>query len=55
MVPQHRHLLTTQKGVPTLIDNYRSIALMNSLLKLLTALIKDAGSKYAETHRILIE
>jgi hypothetical protein len=26
---------------------------MNNLLKLLTALIKDAGSKYAETHGIM--
>jgi hypothetical protein len=29
------------------------MALMNNLLKLWTALIKDAGSKYAETHGIL--
>jgi hypothetical protein len=28
---------------------------MNNLLKLWTALIKDAGSKYAETHGILID
>jgi hypothetical protein len=44
---------TTQKGDPTLLDNYRPIALMNNLLKLWTALIKDASSKYAETHGIL--
>jgi hypothetical protein len=37
-------------ALPTLLDNYRPIALMNNLLKLWTALIKDAGSKYAETH-----
>jgi hypothetical protein len=41
------------KGDPTLLDNYRPIALTNNLLKLCTALIKDAGSKYAETHGIL--
>jgi hypothetical protein len=52
MVPQH-HLPTTQKGDPTLPDNYRPILLMNSLLKLWTATIKDAGSKYAKTHGIL--
>jgi hypothetical protein len=42
-----------KKGDPTLLDNYRRIALMNNLHKLWTALIKDAGSKYAETHGIL--
>jgi hypothetical protein len=46
MVPQH-HLPTTQEGDPNLLDNYRPIAIMNNLLKLWTALIKDAGSKYA--------
>jgi hypothetical protein len=52
MVPQY-HLLTAQKGNPTLLDNYRPIALMNNLLKLWTSLIKDAGSEYVETHGIL--
>jgi hypothetical protein len=47
--------LLHKKGDPTLLDNYRPIALMNILLKLWTALIKDAGSKYAETHGILID
>jgi hypothetical protein len=42
-------------GDPTLLDNYRPIALMSNLLKLWTALIKDAGSKYADTHGILSE
>jgi hypothetical protein len=45
--------LQHKKGDHTLLDNYRPIALMNSLLKLWTALIKDACSKYAETHGIL--
>jgi hypothetical protein len=42
-----------KKGDHTLLDNYRPNALMNNLLKLWTALIKDAGSNYAETHGIL--
>jgi hypothetical protein len=54
MVPQH-HLPTTQKGDPTLLDNCRPIALVNNLLKLWTALIKNACSKYVETHGILID
>jgi hypothetical protein len=37
----------------TLLHNYRPIALMNNLHKLWVALIKDACSKYAETHCIL--
>jgi hypothetical protein len=41
------------KGNPTIIDNYRPIALMKNLLKLWTALFKDAGSAYAEAHGIL--
>jgi hypothetical protein len=41
------------KMTSTLLDNYRLIALMNSLLKLWTILIKDAGSKYAEKYGIL--
>jgi hypothetical protein len=41
------------KGDPSLLDNYCPIALMNNLLKLRTTLIKDSGSKYAETHGIL--
>jgi hypothetical protein len=40
------------KSNPTLLDNYRPITLMNNLFKLCTALIKDAGSKYAKTHDI---
>jgi hypothetical protein len=48
-------LASYTKGDPTLLDNYRPIALINSLPKLWTALIKGAGSKYAETHRILNE
>jgi hypothetical protein len=39
--------LLHKKGDPILFDNYRPIAFMNNLLKLWTALIKDAGSKYA--------
>jgi hypothetical protein len=39
--------LLHKKGDPTLLDNYRPIALMNHLLKLWTAQIKDAGSQYA--------
>jgi hypothetical protein len=54
MVPQH-HLLATQKGYPTLLDNYRPLALMNNSLKLWTALVKGARSKCAETHGILSE
>jgi hypothetical protein len=54
MVPQY-HLLSTQKGDPTLLDNYRPIALMNKLLKLCTAQMKDVCYKYAETHGILSE
>jgi DNA-binding FrmR family transcriptional regulator len=54
MVPQH-HLLTTQKGDPTFLDNHLPIALMNNLLKLWNAQIEDSGSKYAETHGILSE
>jgi hypothetical protein len=45
--------LLHEKGDPTLLDNYRPIALMNNLLKLWTALMKDACSYYAETHGIL--
>jgi hypothetical protein len=45
--------LLHKKGYPTLLNNYRPIALMNNLLKLWTALIKDSGSKYSETHGIL--
>jgi hypothetical protein len=45
--------LLHKKGDPTLLDNYRPIAHMNNLLNLWTALIKDAGSKYAKTHGIL--
>jgi hypothetical protein len=45
--------LLHKKGDPTLLDNYRPIALMKNLLKLWTALIKDAGSKYTETNGIL--
>jgi hypothetical protein len=45
--------LLHEKGDPTLLDKYRPRALMNNLLKLWTALIKDAGSKYAETRGIL--
>jgi hypothetical protein len=45
--------LLHKKGDPTLLDNYRPVALMNNLLKIRTALIKDAGSKYAETYGIL--
>jgi hypothetical protein len=44
-----------KKGDPTLLDNYRPIVLMNNLLKLWTALIKDADSKFAESHGILSE
>jgi hypothetical protein len=51
----HHHLLTTQKGYSILLDYYRSIALMNNLLKLWTASIKDACSKYVQTHVILSE
>jgi hypothetical protein len=54
MVPQH-NLLTTQNCDPTLLDNYRPIALMNNFLKLWTVMSKDACSKYAETHGILSE
>jgi hypothetical protein len=39
--------LLHKKCDPTLLDNYRPIALMNNLLKLWTALIKDTCSKYA--------
>jgi hypothetical protein len=49
------NLFTTQKGDPTLLDNYRPIARMNNLLKLWTALFKDTCSHYAETHGILSE
>jgi hypothetical protein len=45
--------LLHKRGNPTLLDNYRPIALMNNLLKLRTAIIKDACSKYAESHGIL--
>jgi hypothetical protein len=45
--------LLRKQGDPTHLDNYRPIALMNNLLKLWTTLIKNAGSKYAETHGIL--
>jgi hypothetical protein len=45
--------LLHKKGDPTLLDNYLPIALMNNILKLLTALIKDACSKFAETLGIL--
>jgi hypothetical protein len=54
--PEWCHITTCllhKKGDLTLLDNYRPIALMNNLLKLWTALIKDAVSKYAETHSIL--
>jgi hypothetical protein len=43
----------SQKGQPTITDNYIPIALMNNLLKLWTALTKDAGSAHAEAHGIL--
>jgi hypothetical protein len=36
--------LLHKKGDLTLLDNYRPIALINNLLRLWTALIKDAGS-----------
>jgi hypothetical protein len=42
-----------KKGDPSLLDNYPPIALMNNILKLWTAVIKDAGSKYAKIHGIL--
>jgi hypothetical protein len=45
--------LLHKQGDPTLLGNYRPIALMNNLLKLWTALIKDASSKYAGSHGIL--
>jgi hypothetical protein len=45
--------LRHKKCDPTFLDNYRPIALMINLHKLWAALIKDAGSKYAETHGIL--
>jgi hypothetical protein len=54
MVPQH-HRHVTQKGDPTLLDNYPPIALMNNLLKLWTVLLKDTSSKHVETHHILSE
>jgi hypothetical protein len=41
MVPLH-HMPLHKKGDPTLLDNYRPIPLMSILLKLWTALIKDA-------------
>jgi hypothetical protein len=44
-----------QKDDPTLLANYRPIALMNNLLKLWTALVKDACPKYGETQAILSE
>jgi hypothetical protein len=54
--PEWRHSTTCllhKIGDPTLLHNCRPIVLMNNLLKLWTALIKDAGSKYAEPHGIL--
>jgi hypothetical protein len=45
--------LLHKKVDPTLLNNYGPIAQINNLFKLWTALIKDAGSKYAETHGIL--
>jgi hypothetical protein len=33
MVPQH-NMPAKEKGDPTILDNYRPIALMNNLLKL---------------------
>jgi hypothetical protein len=42
-----------KKGDPTLLDNYRPVAHMTNLLKLWIALVKDARSKYVETHGIL--
>jgi hypothetical protein len=54
--PEWCHITTCplhKNGDPILLDNCRPIALTNNLLKLWTALIKDAGSKYAETHGIL--
>jgi hypothetical protein len=44
-----------QKGDQTVLDSYRSIALMNNLLKLWTALIKNAYYRYAQTYGILSE
>jgi hypothetical protein len=49
------HAYCIKKGDPALLANYRPIALVNNLLKLWIALLKDARSKYAETYRILIE
>jgi hypothetical protein len=54
--PEWCHSTTSllhKKDDPTLLENYRPIALMNNLLQLWTALFKDSGSKYAETHGIL--
>jgi hypothetical protein len=49
-------MLLNKKGDPIVLDNYRPIALMNNLLKLWTAIIKDSGSNYAEqNHAILTE
>jgi hypothetical protein len=45
--------LLHKKGNLTIIDNYIHIALLNDLLKLWTALIKDAGSVYGEAHGVL--
>jgi hypothetical protein len=45
--------LLHKKDYPILLDNYRPIALMDNLLKLWTAVIKDADSKSADTHGIL--
>jgi hypothetical protein len=55
-IPKWCHSTTClphKKDDPTLLDNYRPIALMSNILKLWTALIKYARSKYAESHGIL--
>jgi hypothetical protein len=42
-------------GDPTLIDNYRTIVVMNDMLKMSSVLIKDATSSYAEAYANLID
>jgi hypothetical protein len=53
--PDWCHSTTCQsdtKSDPILLENYHPLALMKNHLKLWTAIIKDAGSKYGETHGI---
>ena len=46
-------VLIHKKADPTILDNYRPIALAPVIYKLLTNIITDIASNFAEKHKIL--